>query len=83
MRRRPISSPDKAVDNWHKEESGYGRKEQAADNRATQRRVLLAALTQAQRHRHHADDHGKCGHDDWAESSGASFENRLLGGQSL
>ena len=36
--------------------------EQAADDGAAERRILLAAFTQAERHRSHADDHGESGH---------------------
>ncbi len=38
------------------------RDQEAADDRAPQRRVLLAALAQAERHRQHADDHRERGH---------------------
>src|SRR3954453_4232395 len=53
---------------YHTED--YGNKHQgrdrcqdeAADHGATERRILLAALTQPQRHRGHTDDHGERRH---------------------
>src|SRR5450631_2556821 len=44
------------------------REEKAADDGATERRVLLAALAETQRHGRHADDHRQGGHDDGAEA---------------
>src|ERR1700732_1376553 len=39
-----------------------GGKDQAADHGAAERRVLLAALAEAERHRQHADNHGQRRH---------------------
>ena len=47
-----------------------------ADDRAAERRVLLAAFAQAERHRDHADDHRERRHHDRAE--GASRRPRVL-----
>src|SRR3954465_121183 len=45
------------------EEQGRDRRERApADHGAAERRVLLAAFTEAERHGHHADDHRQRGH---------------------
>src|SRR5262249_23134943 len=41
----------------------YGREHQPADHRAAERRVLLAAFAEPERHRQHADDHRERGHD--------------------
>src|SRR6202011_871184 len=51
-----------AEDNRHEDQRGHGCERQPADDRATERRVLLAAFAQAQRHRRHADDHAERGH---------------------
>ena len=51
-----------------------GREDQAADDRAAERRVLLAAFAEAERHRHHADDHRERGHQHGAEAHEAGFE---------
>src|SRR6267378_6525231 len=58
----------------HEDERGDRRKNQAADDGAAERRVLLAALAQAQRHRRHADDHGKRGHENRPEAHIARVE---------
>src|SRR5262245_39078866 len=41
--------------------SGRG-EQQAADHRAAERRILLAAFAERERHRQHADDHCERGH---------------------
>src|SRR5258708_25283440 len=46
-----------AEDNRHKHQSGRRCKDQATDYRSAERRVLLAAIAEAERHRGHADDH--------------------------
>ena len=53
---------------WDKKQGGEGREAQPADNRAAERRVLLAAFTEADGHRQHADDHGQSGHQHRAET---------------
>src|SRR5882724_820945 len=52
----------------NKHQGGDGGKDQAADHSATERRVLLAALAEPQRHRRHADDHGERRHQNGAEA---------------
>ena len=44
------------------------------------RRVLLAAFAQAQRHRHHADDHGQRRHQHRAKTRVAGLQRGLHGG---
>ena len=51
--------------------------QEPADDRAPERRVLLAALAQPQRHRDHADDHGQRGHQHGTEAG----DPRLDGGR--
>ena len=60
-RRRGLTS-QAAVHDGHEEQRGEGRDQQPADDRAAERRVLLAALAEAERHRQHADDHRQRGH---------------------
>ena len=45
-----------------------------ADDGATERRVLLAAVAEAEGHGDHADDHGEGGHEDRAEAGEAGFD---------
>src|SRR6185295_18011354 len=51
----------------NKHQGGNRREDQSADHGAPERRVLLAALAETQRHRHHADDHGERRHQHRAE----------------
>src|SRR5271154_2902848 len=53
------SAVDDAEDDGHEKKRGEGGDEKAANAGAAQRRVLLATVAQAQRHRRHADDHGE------------------------
>src|SRR5580658_4521551 len=55
----------------YKEQSSNRRKRQTADHGAAQRRVLLAAFTQTERHGHHADDHREGGHQHRAKTDKA------------
>ena len=64
---------------WDKDKRCDGGAEQATDDRASQRRVLLAAIAKAKRHRHHADDHGERCHDDWPEPCGAGLKGSING----
>ncbi len=48
-------------------------KDQPADYRTAQRRVLFAALAESKGHRQHADDHGHGGHDNRTEAREARF----------
>src|SRR4051794_21238188 len=49
----------------NKHQGGDGGEDQPADHGAPERRVLLATLAQTQRHRRHADNHGKRRHQHW------------------
>src|SRR5476651_863334 len=46
----------------NEDQGGDRRQHQAADDSTTKWRILLAALTEPERHRHHADDHRQGGH---------------------
>src|SRR5947207_6440017 len=54
--------PEQAVDDGNDEERGERRHREPADDRAAQRRVLLAALAEPEGHGEHADDHRERGH---------------------
>src|ERR1700723_712050 len=51
-------------------------KDQAADHGAPERRVLLTALAEAERHRQHADDHGQRGHQHRTDTDEAGLDRR-------
>src|SRR5690606_3114092 len=57
-----VASMDDAEHDRDENQGGDGGEDQAADDGAAQRRILFAAFAKAERHRRHADDHGKCGH---------------------
>src|SRR6267143_3009812 len=57
-----VFTMDDAEDNGNEDERSYGCERQPADDRATERCVLLAAFAQAERHGRHTDDHGERGH---------------------
>src|SRR5579885_2792037 len=61
----------------HKHQGRHGGEDQPADHGAAQRCVLLAALAERQRHRGHADDHGKRGHQHRAEADKAGLDRSL------
>src|ERR1700683_4683420 len=50
---------------------------QTADHRATERRILFAALAETQRHRQHADHHCKRRHQYRAQAHESGFQRRL------
>ena len=52
-------------------QSGECRENQTADDRAAKRRGLRSAFAQADRHRHHAEDHRGRGHQDRAQTADA------------
>src|SRR5207302_7704313 len=60
---------DQAVHSRNEEKRCDRRKSQSADNGASERRILLAAFTEAERQRHHANNHGHGRHDHWAKTS--------------
>src|ERR1700743_3349009 len=53
----PVVPVDDAENDRYEKQRCESREQQAPDDRAAQRRVLLAALAKPQRHWHHADDH--------------------------
>ena len=61
----------------HEEQRRDRREREAADDRAAERRVLLAAFAEPERHRHHADDHRQRGHQHRAEPREPGVERRL------
>ena len=61
----------------NKEERGHRGAKQAAHNRAAERGVLLASITQTKSHRDHADDHGESGHENWPKTGEAGFDGGL------
>ena len=63
----------------HEKQRGDGRKNQAADDGASQRRILLAAIAQPERHRDHADDHGQGRHEHRAQPRESGLQRGLEG----
>ena len=57
----------------HEKQRGERGDHQAANDRAAERRVLLAAFPEAQRHRQHADDHGQRRHQHRPQAAHARF----------
>src|SRR5260221_7053571 len=64
----PASPMDDAEHHGNEDQRSDGSKNQAANDGTPERRVLLAALAQPERHRRHSDDHGKGGHQHRAEA---------------
>src|SRR5471032_1673338 len=69
-----MAAVDEAKHDGNENERRDRRKNQATDHGPPERRVLLAAFAQAERHRRHADDHGERGHQDRAEAHDAGVE---------
>ena len=69
LRLRRAAAVQQAEDGRDEEQRGDGGHDQAADHGAAERRVLLAAFAQAERHRDHADDHRQRGHQHRAEAA--------------
>src|SRR6202051_4119159 len=59
------------------EERGGGGEDQAADHGAAERRILLAAFAQAERHRQHADHHRQRRHHHRAQAHESGLERGL------
>src|ERR1700678_2828509 len=55
------------------------RQQEAADDGASQRSILFAALARAKRHGNHANDHRQSCHADWTESCGARLDSGEYG----
>src|ERR1700739_136503 len=75
------ATPERGVKNGentrNEKQRRESRKEQTADNGATQGGILLAAFAKADGHGHHADDHGESGHDDGADADKAGLERGI------
>src|SRR5581483_10516380 len=63
-----------AENHGHEKQRGGRGERQSADDRAAQRGVLLAALADPERHRHHADNHRQRRHQHRAESRKARLQ---------
>src|SRR5580704_14576019 len=70
---RPFSA-QQAVNQRNHKQGGDGGHHEAPDNGAAQRRILLAAFSQAQGHGKHTDNHSAGGHDHGAYASVAGGE---------
>ena len=63
-----FASVHKTKDDRHEHQCRNRSKYQTTDDRAPQWGVLFAALSEAERHRSHADDHGQRRHQNRAEA---------------
>src|SRR5438309_724060 len=72
-----LLAAEHAVDHGHEDERGEGREHEAADDDATEGRVLLAAFAETERHRQHAENHRERRHDHRAESGGPRRHRRV------
>ncbi len=63
-----------AEDDGHEYQRSDCCKNEAADDGTAERRVLLAAFAEAERHRRHADDHRERGHQHRTEAHEAGLE---------
>src|SRR5438270_767461 len=77
------ASVNRAEDYRNKKQRSDRSKNQSADYRPSERCILLAALAHAQRHRHHADNHGQRRHNYWPHTRIASFQRRVPCRESL
>src|SRR6266403_1260616 len=64
---------------WNKKERCDGGKQQPANYRTAEWRILLPSLTEPQGHRHHADDHRESGHHHRPQPRGAGLKGRSKG----
>src|SRR5579859_5824000 len=78
-RDRAAAAVDQREHGGYEQQGGDGGEAQATDHGAAERRVLLAALAQPQRHRHHADDHGQGGHQHRTEAAEAGLDGGAQG----
>src|SRR5207244_12752931 len=82
----PAALPPPVDDGKHRgneEQRGESRKNQAADHRAAERSILLAAFTETDGQWNHPDNHRERGHDDRANAHKSRFERSLPGGLSF
>src|SRR5215470_17166558 len=68
---------EQAEHGGNEDQSGDGGAEEAADDRAAERRVLLAAVAQAEGHGNHADDHGQRRHEHGSEARYSRLDGGL------
>src|SRR4051812_24048693 len=69
-------SMTEAEDDRDEEKGRYGGEEQAADDGASDRGILLAAFAEAEAHGKHADDHGQGSHEHRAQPGRARRQGR-------
>src|SRR5437879_13249018 len=74
-----LLAAEHAVDHGHEDERGEGREHEAADDDATDGRVLLAAFAETERHRQHPENHRERRHDYRAETGGPRRHRRVVG----
>ena len=67
-------SVKQAEDCRNEDQGGHSGAQQAANDGAPERRILLAALAKAERHGNHADDHGERRHEHGAKAGEAGFD---------
>src|ERR1019366_10203484 len=70
----PVNDAEHYRDEEERRDSG---EDQAADHGAPERRILFAALAQAERHRQHADHHRQRRHQHRAQTHESSLERGL------
>src|SRR5579863_709985 len=70
----PAVAVKNAEDDRYEYQRRHCSKNEAADNGAAKRRVLLAAFAEPERHRRHADNHGERRHQHRAETDEAGLE---------
>src|ERR1700736_5414431 len=63
-----LSAVNETKHGWHKQQRCNSSKDQTADNGSTERRILLPALAQPERHGHHPDNHRECRHQHWTKA---------------
>ena len=71
----------KAEDHRNEKQGRDRRDDQTTYHRATERRVLFAAVAKTESHRDHADDHRRRGHNDRTQTTRPGFPcglNRIL-----
>src|SRR5579884_594455 len=77
MTSAPPAAMNHGKDAGYKKERGESGENEAADDGATQRGVLLAAFTKADGHGDHADDHGQRRHENGANTDKPRLERGL------
>jgi hypothetical protein len=81
-RARRVATPleprvHEAEHDGHEQQRRQRAEREPADHRAAERRVLLAAVAEAERHRQHPDQHRERGHHDRTEAAEAGVERGL------